>query len=89
MYPRGFWCRSPAEAKRPPGKIGDVATLEALRQADGTLVQGFLYENQLEPVAELDGSGNLVSRFVYCECGAGNIPQYMVKGGVTYRILAG
>jgi len=51
-------------------------------------VQGFLYENQLEPVAELDGSGNLISRFVYCGCGAGNIPQYMLKGGVTYRIIA-
>jgi len=51
-------------------------------------VQGFLYENQLEPVAELDGSGNLVSRFVYCGCGAGNIPQYLVKNGVTYRILS-
>jgi len=51
-------------------------------------VQGFLYENQLEPVAEVDGSGNLVSRFVYCGCGAGNIPQYLVKGGVTYRIIA-
>lgn len=55
---------------------------------NGTLVQGFLYENQLEPVAELDGSGNLVSRFVYCGCGAGNIPQYMFKNGVTYRIIA-
>jgi hypothetical protein len=42
----------------------------------------------LEPVAELDGNGNLVSRFVYCGCGAGNIPQYMMKGGVTYRILS-
>jgi len=55
---------------------------------NGTLVQGFLYENQLEPVAELDGAGNLVSRFVYCGCGAGNSPQYMVKNGVTYRILS-
>lgn len=52
------------------------------------LQQGFLYENQLEPVAELDGNGNLVSRFVYCGCGAGSIPQYMVKNGVTYRILS-
>jgi RHS repeat-associated protein len=51
-------------------------------------VQGFLYENQLEPVAELDGAGNLVSRFVYCGCGAGNIPQYILKGGATYRILS-
>jgi RHS repeat-associated protein len=58
------------------------------KQVNGSLVQGFLYENQLEPVAELDGSGNLVSRFVYCGCGAGNIPQYLVKGGVTYRIIA-
>ena len=39
-------------------------------------------------MAELDGSGNLVSQFVYCGCGAGNIPQYMIKGGVTYRIIS-
>ena len=58
------------------------------KTVNGSLVQGFLYENQLEPVAELDGVGNVVSRFVYCGCGAGNIPQYMLKGGVTYRILA-
>ena len=54
---------------------------------NGSLVQGFLYENQLEPVAELDGSGTLVSRFVYGGCGAGNISQYMLKNGVTYRII--
>ena len=58
------------------------------KTVNGTLVQGLLYENQLEPVAELDGNGNLVSRFVYCGCGAGNIPQYMVKNGVTYRIIS-
>ena len=58
------------------------------KMVNGSLVQGFLYENQLEPVAELDGTGNLVARFVYCGCGAGNIPQYMMKNGVTYRIIA-
>lgn len=58
------------------------------KKVNGVLVQGFLYENQLEPVAELDGSGNLISRFVYCGCGANNIPQYMLKNGVTYRIIA-
>jgi RHS repeat-associated protein len=58
------------------------------KKVNGVLVQGFLYENQLEPVAELDGNGNLVSRFVYCGCGANNIPQYMLKNGVTYRILS-
>ena len=58
------------------------------KTVNGTLVQGFLYENQLDPVAELDGNGNLVSRFVYCGCGTGNIPQYMIKGGVTYQIIS-
>jgi len=58
------------------------------KTVNGSLVQGFLYENQLEPVAELDGSGTLVARFVYCGCGAGNIPQYMIKNGMTYRIIA-
>jgi hypothetical protein len=31
----------------------------------GTLVKGFLYQNKLAPVAELDGANNVVSRFVY------------------------
>jgi RHS repeat-associated protein len=50
------------------------------------LVQGFLSEDQLRPVAELDGNGNVVSRFVYGE--KPSVPDYMVKGGVTYRILS-
>jgi RHS repeat-associated protein len=38
-------------------------------------------------VAELDGSGtNLVSRFVYAS--KPNMPDYMEKGGVTYRIVS-
>jgi hypothetical protein len=50
------------------------------------LVQGFLYQNQINPVAELDGSGNLVSRFVYAS--KANVPGYMIKNGVTYRIIS-
>ena len=38
------------------------------------------------PVAELDGAGVLVSRFVYGS--RANTPDYMVKGGSTYRIFA-
>ncbi len=55
------------------------------RRRNGTLVQGFLYEDGLRPVAELDGSNNLVSRFVYAD--GVNVPAYMVKAGVTYRIV--
>jgi RHS repeat-associated protein len=52
---------------------------------NGTLVQGFLYQNQLNPVAELDGTGAVVSRFVYGT--KANVPDYLIKGGVTYRIV--
>jgi RHS repeat-associated protein len=39
----------------------------------------------LRPVAELDGANAVVSRFVYGS--RANVPDYMVKGGVTYRIV--
>jgi RHS repeat-associated protein len=35
--------------------------------------------------AELDAAGNIVSRFVYGTMG--HVPDYLTKGGVTYRIL--
>ena len=34
------------------------------RKVNGVLAQGFLYETSLSPVAELDGSGNLVSQML-------------------------
>jgi len=37
-------------------------------------------------VAELDGTGAVVSRFVYGT--KANVPDYMIKGGVTYRIVS-
>jgi RHS repeat-associated protein len=55
------------------------------KKVNGVLVQGFLYQDQLNPIAELDGAGNVVSRFVYGS--RPNTPDYMVRGGVTYRIL--
>jgi RHS repeat-associated protein len=55
------------------------------KRVDGSLVQGFLYQDNLKPIAELDGDGNIVSRFVYAT--HLNVPDYMIRGGVTYRIL--
>jgi len=49
-------------------------------------VQGFLYQDQLKPIAELNGSGNVVARFVYAD--KSNVPGYLVKGGQTYRIVS-
>ena len=55
------------------------------KKVNGTLVQGFLYGDQLNPIAELDGSGAVIARFVYGT--KPNVPDYMVKGGVTYRYM--
>ena len=56
------------------------------KRVNGVLVQGFLYQGGFSPIAELDGSGNVVSRFVY---GArGNVPEYLIKAGQTYRIVS-
>lgn len=56
------------------------------KRVNGVLVQGLLYENQLNPVAELNGSGAVVSRFVYGT--KANVPDYIIKGGVTYRVIS-
>lgn len=55
------------------------------KQVNGTLIQGFLYQDGLKPIAELDGANNIVSRFVYAT--RNNVPDYMIKAGVTYRII--
>ena len=55
------------------------------KKVNGVLVQGFLYESAIKPVAELDGSGQLVARFVYA---GGNTPDYLIKNGHTYQIVS-
>ena len=56
------------------------------KRVNGTLVQGFLYQGDFRVIAELDGSGNVVSRFVYGT--RDNVPEYLLKNGQTYRIVA-
>ena len=53
---------------------------------NGIQTQGFLYEDALNPVAELDDSNNIVSRFVYGS--RINVPDYLVREGIIYRIIA-
>jgi RHS repeat-associated protein len=55
------------------------------KKINGAVVQGFLYVDSLHPAVEMDGSNTVVSRFFY----AGGIsPAYMIKAGVTYRIIS-
>jgi RHS repeat-associated protein len=56
------------------------------RMVNGTLAQGWLYQDQLRPVAQLDGANNVTARFVYGS--KPNVPDYMVTSGGTYRILS-
>jgi RHS repeat-associated protein len=51
----------------------------------GSLVQGFLYDS-LRVVAELDGTSQIVSQFVYAS--KPDVPDYMVKGTNIYRIIS-
>jgi RHS repeat-associated protein len=55
------------------------------KQVDGRLVQGFLYDGDLRIVAELDGTGEVVSRFVYAT--GVNYPAYIVRGDINYRVV--
>jgi RHS repeat-associated protein len=55
------------------------------KKVNGTLAQAFLYQGLLRPAAELDGAGNVISEFVYGT--RENVPEYLIKGGQTYRII--
>ena len=52
---------------------------------NGRIVKRWLYQNQLNIVAELDSLGNVASRFVYGT--KGHVPDYMVKNGITYQFI--
>jgi RHS repeat-associated protein len=55
------------------------------KRLNGTLVSSFLYDGGLRPIVELNGSGGIVSRFVYCT--RSNVPDYMTQGRSTYRFV--
>jgi RHS repeat-associated protein len=56
------------------------------KSVNGVRVKGWLYADQLRPIAELGGDGEVISRFVY---GAKpNVPDYVIKNSETYRIFS-
>jgi RHS repeat-associated protein len=55
------------------------------RKVNNVLVEGFLYRNQLRPAAWLNGDGSIRATFVYGL--HANVPEYMVQGGVNYRLV--
>jgi RHS repeat-associated protein len=55
------------------------------RAINGTATHRWIYEGTLRIVAELDATGQVVSRFVHGT--ASNVPDYMVRGATTYRLV--
>lgn len=65
---------------RAEGEAGVVTA----KFVDDVRVKAWLYADQLRPIAELDATGALVSRFVYAS--RPNVPDYFIKDGKTYRL---
>src|SRR5690606_20965249 len=55
------------------------------KKVGGALVKGWLYDDRLRIVAELDGANTVVSRFVYGT--RINVPDYGVIQGQMYRFI--
>ena len=66
--------------------IVDGRNRRVAKKVNGAITQGLIYEDQLRIAAEVSQSGVLVSRFVYAS--KTNTPDYMIKNGVTYRIVS-
>jgi RHS repeat-associated protein len=56
------------------------------KKVNGQLVQGWLYRNNVRPIAELDGRNNVITQFIYSS--GRDVPGYMIKDGSTYRIIS-
>jgi RHS repeat-associated protein len=56
------------------------------KQVNGALTAGFLYQDALRTVAQLDGSGNIVSQFVFGS--KRSVPDYFTTSAGTFRIVS-
>ncbi|HEX3775292.1 MAG TPA: RHS repeat-associated core domain-containing protein [Polyangiaceae bacterium] len=65
--------------------IIDGMNRRVAKKVGTTITKQWLYRDGLRPVAELDGTGALVSTFLYAS--NSNVPDYMIRGGNTYRII--
>jgi RHS repeat-associated protein len=66
--------------------LADSLGRRVIKKLNGSVVQGFLYGDALNPVAELNGAGQMVARFVYGT--REHVPDYMLKDGKTYRLIS-
>ena len=70
------------------GQIGylvDGSNRRMGKKVNGAVTQRWVYQDALRIAAEVDAAGAIQARFVYGE--RPNVPEYMVKGGATYRLI--
>lgn len=74
---------------KPPGHqidyVVDGRNRRVGYKVDGVLQRLWLYRNGLNPVAELDRDGDLVTRYVYGT--RGHVPDLMLKESTGYRVV--
>jgi RHS repeat-associated protein len=55
------------------------------KNVNGTVTKKWLWRSQLQPVAELDASNNVVQRYVYAD--GVNVPDQIITAAATYRLI--
>jgi RHS repeat-associated protein len=65
--------------------VVDALGRRVSRSENGVITHRWLFRSQLQPVAEVDASGEVTTRYVYGI--KVNVPDYFVRGGVTYAVL--
>lgn len=55
------------------------------RKVAGVMERQFVWFDAIRPAGELNASGVLVSQFIYGL--KGNVPDYIIKGGVNYKVM--
>jgi len=70
-------------------KIAEISNFNLGRRigkkVNGQIVQKFIYEGQLTPVAELDANNQIQTFYIYAT--KINVPDYIIKGGERYKII--
>jgi len=65
--------------------VVDPAGRRVGKKVGGVAERYWIYRDALNPVAELDSSGNVTAVFVYGT--KPHVPDYMIKGGDLYRLV--
>lgn len=65
--------------------VVDARNRRIARKVDGVTTRRWLWQGQLSPIAELDATGTVTTRYVYAT--RVNVPDLVIRGGQTYRIL--